>query len=60
MSPLERLAYAAAGLALVLGGLVSTELGASRRLAAATPVVAAGAPCMIVPDCLRPSRPAGG
>ncbi|MFL9825988.1 hypothetical protein [Rhodoplanes sp. SY1] len=60
MSPLERLAYAAAGLALVLGGLVSTELGSSRRLAAAPPVVAAGTPCMIVPDCLRPSRPAGG
>lgn len=59
MSPLECLAYAAAGLALVLGGLVSTELGASRRHAA-PPVVAAGAPCMMVPDCLRPSRPAGG
>ncbi|MFD2181027.1 hypothetical protein [Rhodoplanes azumiensis] len=60
MPPLERLAYAAAGLALVLGGLVSTELAASRRHATAPPVVAADAPCMIGPDCLRPSRPAGG
>lgn len=61
MSPLERLAYAAAGLALVLGGLVSTELASSRRPVASAPVVASGNACtVVVTDCLRPSRPAGG
>ncbi|MDC7788822.1 hypothetical protein PQJ75_25550 [Rhodoplanes sp. TEM] len=60
MSRLERLAYAAAGLVLVLGGLAWTELAAARRAGAARVAGIEAAWTSPAPDCLRWPRRAGG